>query len=195
MLDFNTKICSSYFFVFDRIENFVFCKIPFCWTYARVGSTKARECRWSSADLPKVNFSSAWNKSCHPCHKKKLRWWLSFPTSVKTFALTLVFFVSRQSKIALRWRFCATILSRSFEVFYYAWFQYEDLFFVFFCLWQNRKLRFSHKWLIFFCYFDMIILSCGYGGMADALDLGSSPQGCRFKSCYPHQVKTKSKQI
>lgn len=27
--------------------------------------------------------------------------------------------------------------------------------------------------------------------MADALDLGSSPNGCRFKSCYPHQLKTK----
>ena len=24
--------------------------------------------------------------------------------------------------------------------------------------------------------------------MADALDLGSSPKGCRFKSCYPHQM-------
>ena len=23
--------------------------------------------------------------------------------------------------------------------------------------------------------------------MADALDLGSSPKGCRFNSCYPHQ--------
>ena len=27
---------------------------------------------------------------------------------------------------------------------------------------------------------------CGYGGMADALDLGSSGKPCRFKSCYPH---------
>ena len=25
--------------------------------------------------------------------------------------------------------------------------------------------------------------------LADALDLGSSPQGCRFNSCYPHQTK------
>ena len=32
---------------------------------------------------------------------------------------------------------------------------------------------------------------CGYGGMADALDLGSSPKGCRFNSCYPHQNETK----
>ena len=32
-----------------------------------------------------------------------------------------------------------------------------------------------------------ILKLCGYGGMADALDLGSSPKGCRFNSCYPHQ--------
>ena len=30
---------------------------------------------------------------------------------------------------------------------------------------------------------------CGYGGMADALDLGSSSKECRFKSCYPHQMR------
>ena len=27
--------------------------------------------------------------------------------------------------------------------------------------------------------------------MADALDLGSSPKGCRFNSCYPHQKRIK----
>ena len=27
--------------------------------------------------------------------------------------------------------------------------------------------------------------------MADALDLGSSPKGCRFNSCYPHQIDFK----
>ena len=32
---------------------------------------------------------------------------------------------------------------------------------------------------------------CGYGGMADALDLGSSPKGCRFNSCYPHHLNFK----
>ena len=24
--------------------------------------------------------------------------------------------------------------------------------------------------------------------LADAIDLGSIPEGCRFKSCYPHQI-------
>ncbi len=33
------------------------------------------------------------------------------------------------------------------------------------------------------------ICVCGYGGMADALDLGSSPKGWRFKSSYPHQIR------
>ena len=28
---------------------------------------------------------------------------------------------------------------------------------------------------------------CGYGGMADTMDLGSIAKACRFKSCYPHQ--------
>ena len=31
--------------------------------------------------------------------------------------------------------------------------------------------------------------------MADALDLGSSPKGCRFNSCYPHQAKNLNKEL
>ncbi len=31
----------------------------------------------------------------------------------------------------------------------------------------------------------------GVAELADALDLGSSEYSCRFKSCHPHQVKSR----
>ena len=40
----------------------------------------------------------------------------------------------------------------------------------------------------------MILRDADMAELADAIDLGSIPKGCRFDSCYPHQPK-KSRKI
>ena len=47
----------------------------------------------------------------------------------------------------------------------------------------------SPRWLTFFLIFPSlweVIFFADMAELADALDLGSSPSGCRFDSCYPH---------